>query len=372
DTQFSPPAVVTSPPPDPASDNDSRSSLVNGTGSPSPGALSPSRSSSFKSRPTPVEQRVHSVSPSEHSPSPPGVTRASSSASTRSTASVRSQLSFHTAQRASTAASLATALEDLEPEDEEALRVNGALSPRTPSEGPVSPGPAPHLQAIEGIAIGFNAPASDTLFHHRKLEPIIFPDLVLLETASPMFISAPTYRALLRALAHFGSVRVEAPPALVASVKTVVQTNAVVQFSRPNQQSKQWRCILHLEVHPSQQDGQQQGRGRPASRIPARTNTLNTVVPLPQPSPALPFTMSSLADYLRKALSDSRSATSDQGKTLHRAVVQSDPEEAAKSASAEPGRQGLLSVLGIGRNNKRTDLNEDTYDLVTPFILSDT
>ncbi|KZO94950.1 hypothetical protein CALVIDRAFT_538439 [Calocera viscosa TUFC12733] len=234
---------------------------------------------------------------------------------------------------------------------------------------PPTAGPSPARLAL---AIGFNAPASDTLFHHRKLEPIIFPDLVLLETASPMFISAPTYRALLRALAHFGSVRVEAPPALVASVKTVVQTNAVVQFSRPNQQSKQWRCILHLEVHPSQQDGQQQGRGRPASRIPARTNTLNTVVPLPQPSPALPFTMSSLADYLRKALSDSRSATSDQGKTLHRAVVQSDPEEAAKSASAEPGRQGLLSVLGIGRNNKRTDLNEDTYDLVTPFILSDT
>ncbi|EJT97976.1 hypothetical protein DACRYDRAFT_111492 [Dacryopinax primogenitus] len=375
---LSPPEVVTSPPTDPPAETIAEPPELSSATSPSPNALSPSRSSCFTSR---------SPNP-EGSPSSPGITRTSSSASTKSNASGRSQRSFHTAPRASIAASLATALEHIESEEETdqdpaddqrspapesflATPPAGAELKRAPSTEPVSSAPPGHLQSLPDVAIGFNAPQNDPAFYHRHQEPMLFPDLVLLETVSPLYISANTYRALLRALAHFGSVRVEAPPNLIATVKTVVQTNTVVQFSRLNAQSRDWRCILHLEVHPSQQGVQPSGgRGTAPSSIKARSNALNTVITLPQPSPVLPFTLSSLADYLRKALSDSRSASSDSGKALHRAVVQSDPEEAAKNADA-PTRQGLLGVFGLGKNVKRTDLNEDTYDLVTPFILTD-
>ncbi|KZO89974.1 hypothetical protein CALVIDRAFT_603289 [Calocera viscosa TUFC12733] len=252
------PARAPSPPGEPPSDTDSASLHTSGTGSPSPGALSPSRSSSFKSRPS--ESWVPTLP--DPSPSKLVLTR-TSSASSQSTASARSQLSLHATQSVSMATRLATVLVDLEPEDGEDVGVNVALSQRTPgvegelvrmpSEGPINPGLLPRLQAVQGIAIGLNAPANDTLFHHRHLEPIVFPELVLLDAASPMHISEP----IARSPPHPGALRQHqhgGPIQAAKSAITQVGPGPVVRV-RPSVKPKRVEVFLKLTLTPGMLGG---------------------------------------------------------------------------------------------------------------------
>lgn len=102
-------------------------------------------------------------------------------------------------------------------------------------------------------------------------------------------------------------------------------------------------------------------------------STFYTVPNLPTlPYPNLPITFPVLADYLQSALIESRKAINDSSsnvKRLARCVDQYYPQD-RPSAADNDERRGIFSrVLGRGKKKTGPSANEDSYDLVTPFVM---
>ncbi|KAJ7044501.1 hypothetical protein C8F04DRAFT_941351 [Mycena alexandri] len=255
---------------------------------------------------------------------------------------------------------------------------------------------------LRGVSIGFVAPS-------------ITPELLPMQQAMPNIISlpygrcpplhmqAPSWRHLLKLMARLSGTRIEPTvEALAVTRSSQLHLRTVVQFVRMHQSSSDWRALLWFTIdHPV-----------PASLPGARKYTNNDVDVLPWsytlssipallrdssdtllskcytipssaavPFPALPITFPNMAMYLQAALEESRKYVNDSSSGMRRLAkmvetcypVESNGEEGERS------RVGGLFKKVIGRAGVRKDkskkkgggLNEDTYELVTPFVLDD-
>jgi hypothetical protein len=94
------------------------------------------------------------------------------------------------------------------------------------------------------------------------------------------------------------------------------------------------------------------------------------------PYPSLPIDFPNMAMYLQAALDESRRAMHDSTGGIRKLAKMVDscyPHERSDDASNGPERttvSGLFKRV-IGRGNNRRGVNEDTYELVTPFVSED-
>jgi hypothetical protein len=96
---------------------------------------------------------------------------------------------------------------------------------------------------------------------------------------------------------------------------------------------------------------------------------------IPYPNASIDFP--DLAMYLHAVLEDSRRAMHDSSGGMRRLAKMVElcyPElhEESQRSPETKGMSGLFKrVIGMGRHKKEGRVNEDTYDMVTPFVLDD-
>lgn len=210
--------------------------------------------------------------------------------------------------------------------------------------------------------MGIATPGTPLAYLHPHLEATVFPDVIILPPEQPLWITAPSFRGLLRALAHFGHVQIRPPSSVIDSTRFSVRVNTVLQFTHAPWTKPAWRCTLHVEISPSVLV--LGSRERLASHLPTQMTPNSIPVPLPDNAPDLPVTLNAVADFLSRTYSDSKTSGDANLKRLKKVIMETDPEEAASSK-----RHGFLSRVA---SRRRADRNEDTFDLVTPFVLPDT
>jgi hypothetical protein len=91
------------------------------------------------------------------------------------------------------------------------------------------------------------------------------------------------------------------------------------------------------------------------------------------PYPTLPIEFPNLALYLQAALEESRKAMHDSSsgmRRLARCVDEYYPKEKEQDDAA-PKRPFYKRIIGRGSKNREGGRNQDTYELVTPFIASE-
>lgn len=237
----------------------------------------------------------------------------------------------------------------------------------------------------------------------------------------PLHLQAPDWRHLLRLMARLSGTRIEPTVEAMAVSKTDLKLRTVIQFikvtfffvndlnlnanhiffplAQPHPASNAWRSILWFTIdHPVPPDVQGAARyssGNP-NLLPWSYNESSTPILLRDasdtqisktytvpptetvPLPNLPITFPNLALYLQAVLDDSRRHSNDPfilGK-LGKMVQSCYPSvEQDQSEFDIPGRStvGHLFKRVIGRNSKdkkkgKTTNNEETYQLVTPFV----
>lgn len=166
----------------------------------------------------------------------------------------------------------------------------------------------------------------------------------------------------------------------------------LLTFDQPLRTSSEWRTILYFTLdYPSPRPGdtRQDVNALPysysLSTIPtllrdAADTSISKTYTIPAsnsvPYPTLPITFPNLAMYLHAALEDSRRYLNDSSRgnrKLAKMVQTCYPvrEEDGLPGSPERSSVGDLFKRVIGRSNNkstRTGGNEDTYELVTPFV----
>jgi hypothetical protein len=99
-----------------------------------------------------------------------------------------------------------------------------------------------------------------------------------------------------------------------------------------------------------------------------------------KPYPKLPISFPEMAMYLHAALEESRRAMHDSSSGMRRLAKLIDlcyPEVVYDDGDHSPERRGMSGlfkrVIGMGNRNKKDCRrgNEETYDMVTPFVLDE-
>ncbi|EIN10301.1 hypothetical protein PUNSTDRAFT_99721 [Punctularia strigosozonata HHB-11173 SS5] len=262
----------------------------------------------------------------------------------------------------------------------------------------LEPTPAPSARFIDpeltrGISMSFAAPN----LAESALPELAVPDVVELPygKAAPMHIQAPSWRQMLKLLARMSGSRIEPTVEAIAQVKdgSGLRLRAVVQFVKVHPASPDWRTILYLtidhDVPPSTPNAWRFTNGD-VGTLPF-SYTLSTVpallrdspdaplakwyaVPATQrlPYPTLPIEFPDLALYLHAALQESRKAIHDSSSGMRRLARMVDdfyPKE-KEVDDLSPKKPFFRRLIGRGRN-KEGGRNQDTYELVTPFIASE-
>ncbi|KAJ6539502.1 hypothetical protein B0H19DRAFT_1179359 [Mycena capillaripes] len=255
---------------------------------------------------------------------------------------------------------------------------------------------------LRGVSIGFVAPS-------------ITPDMVPMSGSMPNIISlpygrcpplhlqAPTWRHLLKLMARLSGTRIEPTvEALAVTRSSQMHLRTVVQFVRPHHASSDWRAVLWFTIDHPVPTGLPHARkytngdvdilpwSYTLSSLPAllrdgSDTMLSKFYTIPSsaavPFPALPITFPNMAMYLQAALEESRKYMSDSSsgmRKLAKMVETCYPNiEQANGDDGERSRMGGLFKKVIGRGGRRDKSkkgkggNEDTYELVTPFVLDD-
>ncbi|KAJ7781080.1 hypothetical protein B0H16DRAFT_1497015 [Mycena metata] len=290
---------------------------------------------------------------------------------------------------------------------------SGRYSPENPrsislrsedGEGRPAPGPNQFLDndILRGVSIGFVVPSITP-----ELLPMqqTMPNIISLPygRCPPLHLQAPSWRHLLKLMARLSGTRIEPTvEALAVTRSSQMNLRTVVQFVRMHQSSSDWRALLWFTIdHPvpaslpgarkyTNSDVDVLPWSYTLSSIPAllrdsSDTLLSKCYTIPStaavPFPALPITFPNMAMYLQAALEESRKYVNDSSSGMRKLAkmvetcypVESNGEEGERS------RVGGLFKKVIGRAGVRKDkskkkgggLNEDTYELVTPFVLDD-
>ncbi|EJD36060.1 hypothetical protein AURDEDRAFT_117180 [Auricularia subglabra TFB-10046 SS5] len=253
----------------------------------------------------------------------------------------------------------------------------------------------PHLEVgaaggvMTHISYGFATP--QMTFRLPPAPPV--PDVIAIAPfPSPAFhMQAPSWRAMLRALAHMADTKIEATPRALAKLGgEPARLRAVVQFVKVPLAESQWRTVLYLSLDNRVPPNTHQAwrfTNNDTTRLPysfpvpqqgaSAPSLVNTPeAPLyvfPAPHAELPLSMPGVARFLTEKMAEARAETSNKSSTrrLAKIVDACYPEPREKR---EPGdrRAALLGRLfGRGGARKSGPENDQTYDLVTPFRMDD-
>ncbi|KAF9482517.1 hypothetical protein BDN70DRAFT_801413 [Pholiota conissans] len=280
--------------------------------------------------------------------------------------------------------------------------------PRTPASA-ISMAPAGVLNAnhfldrelLLGVSIGFKPPPISLTL--RTMEDPM-PNIISLPYARcpPLHLQAPNWSHLLRLMARLSGTRIEPTVEAMAVNKGELKLRTVIQFIKVwSKLVNDWRTILwftidHL-VPPSVPGASRYTSGNPnllpwsytLSPVPlllrdATDTHISKTYTIPAsdsvPLPTLPITFPNLALYLQAALDASRQHSGDSSSGLGKLgkTVQMCYPNVGQTGLSEfdiPERTSVSHLFKrvIGRSNKdkkkgKTSNNEETYQLVTPFV----
>ncbi|KAF9266425.1 hypothetical protein L218DRAFT_857780 [Marasmius fiardii PR-910] len=210
----------------------------------------------------------------------------------------------------------------------------------------------------------------------------------------PLHFQAPNWRHLLMLMARLPGTRVEPTVEAMAQNKFDMRLRTVIQFVRSDQGSSDWRTIIWLTIdHPVPPGPQTRKYANNDVDVLPFSYTLSPIPPLLQnnadtpvskiftvpstdskPYPTLPISFPNLALYLQETLEESRRYMSDSSSGFRKLVkmIQLCYPSSYEPESGEGGGVGKL-FKKFGRGNKkgrkgRRGGNEETYELVTPFV----
>jgi hypothetical protein len=214
-----------------------------------------------------------------------------------------------------------------------------------------------------------------------------FPDIISLSHGNAFYIAAPTFRQLLRLLANLGHGIIEEeldsqppPGRSPAHLRPALQLVQVRPLEEPY-------VILWLELEVPMPKGMH-CNGDTSLRAYGSVLPLN-VQHVPNkgshlfvcqtPLPPLPRKLPEVATYLQKLLVMSRQMADTTGlRRLSKLVDRFYPNDGDVNGAMEPPAKksgGIFSKVMLkkraARRGGRTgaDLNDESYDLVTPFML---
>ncbi|KAJ7682638.1 hypothetical protein DFH06DRAFT_972395 [Mycena polygramma] len=255
---------------------------------------------------------------------------------------------------------------------------------------------------LRGVSIGFVAP---TILPELKPMSASMPNIISLPygRCPPLHLQAPTWRHLLRLMARLSGTRIEPTvEALAVTRASQMHLRTVVQFVRTHHTSTDWRAVLWFTIdHPvpaslpnarkfTNGDVDMLPWSYTLSSLPAllrdgSDTLLSKFYTIPSstavPFPALPITFPNMAMYLQAALEESRKYMNDSSsgmRKLAKMVETCYPHVETNGDDGERSRVGGLFKKVMGRGGRRDKSkkgkgggNEDTYELVTPFVLDD-
>ncbi|KAG6854868.1 hypothetical protein C0991_012058 [Blastosporella zonata] len=240
-------------------------------------------------------------------------------------------------------------------------------------------------ELLNGVSVGFMAPKISS-----QLGPMMeeMPPIISLPygKARPLHLLGPSWRHLLKLMASLSGTRMEASLEAMAATKTAPKLRTIIQFIKPYHASPIWRTIFYFTIdYPSLQP---QARHRSVNDLPysyslagvptllrdASDTAVSKAYTIPAtdllPLPTLPITFPDLAMYMQAALDMSRRYLNDSHsdyRKLAKMITTCYPDDDVPHDPSE--RRGLFQRV-MGRSNKapRRGGNEDTYELVTPFV----
>lgn len=251
-------------------------------------------------------------------------------------------------------------------------------------------------ELLHGVSIQFTPPVISA-----KLVPMSGPMPTLISLpygrCPPLHFQAPSWRHLLKLMARLSGTKMEPSIEAMAVAKNeAMKLRTVIQFIKPHHMSHEWRTILWFTIdHPVPPNIPNASKysctnvnnlpfsytlsSVPAMLRDASDTVLSKTYTIPAsasvPYPSLPITFPNLALYLQAALDDSRQQNeSNPLRKLAKMVQTCYPNDLTPQGTEEPensrGVSGLFKkVMGRGgKKGKRGGGNEDTYDLVTPFV----
>ncbi|TFK43654.1 hypothetical protein BDQ12DRAFT_675338 [Crucibulum laeve] len=250
-------------------------------------------------------------------------------------------------------------------------------------------------ELLVGVSMGFMSPAITT-----NLVPMqgALPNIISLPygRSPPLHMQGTTWRHLLKLMARMSGSRMEAAmEALAVSKNENMKLRTVIQFIKAHPLSE-WRTVLWFTIDhpiPPGLPGAHKYHSHNVNILPwsytlskipdvlhdAADTPVSKTYTIPStdavPYPTLPITLPNLAMYLQAALEESRNYLSDSSSGLRKlAKMVETCYPSAEDISLEPPERtsmGGLFKRVIGRGNKSSKKgrgNEDTYDLVTPFV----
>ncbi|KAK7060492.1 hypothetical protein VNI00_001257 [Paramarasmius palmivorus] len=269
-------------------------------------------------------------------------------------------------------------------------------TPKPLDSPPINANQFVDIELLRGVSMAFAPPV---ISYHN--EPMSTPPQVITLAygrSPPLHVQGPNWRQLLKLMARLAGTRVEPTVEAMAQVKTDMRLRTVVQFFRPQLSSPEWRTILWFTIdHPIsnqpqfrrylQNDVEVLPFSYSLSACPTllkdeSDTPLSKKYTIPSteslPYPVLPITFPNLALYLQAALDESRRYMNDSSSGFRKLAKMIDT--CYPSLYEDDGQAGTESGRGVGkmfnrfigrgnRNNKKgRGGNEDTYELVTPFV----
>lgn len=254
------------------------------------------------------------------------------------------------------------------------------------------------VELLLGVSLGFDRPVISTILTPMKDQ---IPNVIRLPYAKgpALFFQAPSWRRLLKLMARLSATRMEPTLEALAVAQFELKLRTVIQFVKVHHSSSEWRTLLYftidMPVPPSVQSPHRFTNGD-VSVLPFSY----TLSPLPTllrdgpetsmvkyyvvpstpttPYPSLPINFPNLAMYLQSAVQDSRRASSDSSGGLRKlaqyidSCFPGDAETAAAIDDDSAPRKGVggifKRVIGRSKGPKGSRVNEEIYDLVTPFV----
>ena len=207
-----------------------------------------------------------------------------------------------------------------------------------------------------------------------------FPDVISLGPNDAFFIAAPTFRQLLRLLANLGhGVIEELRPPQARSQAHLRPALQLVQVRPPEEPY----IILWLElevqlpegVHCNGDTSVRAYRSVLPPNVQHAPNRGSHLFVCQAPLPPLPRELPDVSTYLQSLVVKSRQMADTTGlRRLSKLIDKFYPNDVNGVVEA-PARRGIFSRVIPGRKGARRstraggDLNDESYDLVTPFRL---
>ncbi|KAJ6628782.1 hypothetical protein B0H10DRAFT_1777411 [Mycena sp. CBHHK59/15] len=267
---------------------------------------------------------------------------------------------------------------------------------------PVSANQFIDADILRGVSIGF-------------VSPPLLPELVPMQAQMPNIISlpygrcpplhlqAPNWRHLLKLMARLSGTRIEPTVEAMAVTRSAqMHLRTVVQFVRPHHASSDWRTVLWFTIDhpvPTSMPGARKYTNGDVDMLPwsytlsslpallrdGADTMMSKTYTIPSsdsvPFPALPISFPNMAMYLQAALEESRRYTNDSSSGMRKLakMVETCYPASVEGADAESerSRMGVLFKKVIRRGGRKDKSkkgkggNEDTYELVTPFVLDE-